>query len=167
MTTGPPGRRCLRPLHRTPFGILLTLGQALARDGFRCAVTGAFDKTLIEHIPELQREQERLNASVVVIETSHIVNEPTTRGIGASERSAVMNMVCPVFESPPESSFAIRSHLFHRRVILLALFPACNSLDLKILICPSRQSAAFIKPGTSCRCNTTFTSRFIVWICHS
>jgi len=68
--------------YHTYFDPLLTLGQALARDGFRCVVTGAFDEASIERIPELQRKQERLNALVLFIKTSHIVNKSATRGAG-------------------------------------------------------------------------------------
>ena len=75
-----------------------------------CSNTGAFDWVSIERVPELQREQERLNASVLSIAASHIVNESTT-------------MVCPV----PESSFATRSRLFPKRAILLVEFPAYSS----------------------------------------
>ena len=116
MIIRPLGRRCVYPVHHTPSNHLLILDQALARDGFRCVVTGAFDEASMECNPELQGWQRRLDALIAVLETSRIVDEPTTQGIGTRERDAMVNRVCPV----TQPSATIRSHLLPRGSALLA-----------------------------------------------
>jgi len=79
------------------------LNQVFARDGYRCVITGLIDRASMKSIAELRRENERLRSAPIGVIACHILNESTTRGIGASE--AVVNEVCTV----AESSISIRS----------------------------------------------------------
>ncbi|KAF9643997.1 hypothetical protein BDM02DRAFT_3122647 [Thelephora ganbajun] len=68
-----------------------TRKKALARDGFRCMITGYFDRRSLKYSAELQRMKETLNGISLNIETSHILNESTTQGVGTGEESSVVN----------------------------------------------------------------------------
>ena len=50
-------------------------------------VTGLFDETSLDDHPELQRENVRLEAMPVVVDTSHILNESMMQGIGPIAQS--------------------------------------------------------------------------------
>ena len=76
--------------------LLLTFDQVLARDGFRCMVTGLFDDTSLNKSTELRSMHENLGGMPVTVETCHILNESTTQGIGTSEKSTVANKVCTI-----------------------------------------------------------------------
>jgi len=68
--------------------------KALARDGFRCMITGAFDYTSTQQNSELDQLCLSLDASTVTVQASHILNESTMQGIdptGSSEESTVTN----------------------------------------------------------------------------
>ena len=107
---GPPGARCAYPTH--PASSLLTIGQVLARDGFRCMVTGMFDDTSMETNHELRKMCKDLKAANTTVEACHILKESTMRGIDparGSEKTTVINKVCAVavprvFCCPPPMS---------------------------------------------------------------
>ncbi|KAF9646068.1 hypothetical protein BDM02DRAFT_3156687 [Thelephora ganbajun] len=65
-----------------------TRKKALARDGFRCMIIGYFDKTSLKYSAELQRMEETLGGIPVHVQTSHILNESTTQGVGMGEESS-------------------------------------------------------------------------------
>ena len=70
----------------------LTFDQALARDGFRCMVTGMFDDTSLNKSAELRSIHESLDGGMpITVETCHILNESTTQGIGTGDKSTVVN----------------------------------------------------------------------------
>jgi hypothetical protein len=94
---GPLGVRCAYPTH--PASSPLTIGQALARDGFRCMVTGMFDGTSMKTNHELRKMCSDLNAFSTTVQASHILNESTMQDIdpaGGSEKTTVINKVCAV-----------------------------------------------------------------------
>lgn len=63
----------------------LTLDQALARDGFRCVLTGMIDKTSLEMNKELVRTVQALHDPVIsIVDVCHIVNESTMQGVDPS-----------------------------------------------------------------------------------
>ncbi|KAF9643148.1 hypothetical protein BDM02DRAFT_3104817 [Thelephora ganbajun] len=74
----------------------ITRKKALARDGFRCMITGLFDVASLGHNVELQHENETLGGMPVAVETSHILNESTTQGVGTSERRSVTHYAAGV-----------------------------------------------------------------------
>ena len=168
MIIGPPERRCVST---TPCTIHLLifcslLNQALARDGFRCVVTGVFDWPSIKCNTELKREcLERLNAPAVDLTTSHIVNEPKTQGARTGWRGAMVNVVRPITRSSSRS--AIRSHFLPSGVILLALCPPYGNLDLETSSRPFRQLVALTKSGIFFRCSTTSITGSNALICRS
>lgn len=49
--------------------------QALARDGYRCMITGMIDETSLGNCVDLQAIQEHDGTSDVTIQTAHILNE--------------------------------------------------------------------------------------------
>ena len=70
--------------------------QALARDGYRCMITGMIDETSLGNCVDLQAIQEHDGTSDVTIQTAHILNEPTMQGtdpVGPSEDSTEANKV--------------------------------------------------------------------------
>ena len=99
--------------------LLLTFDQVLARDGFRCMVTGMFDYASLKKSAELRSIHESLRGGMpITIETCHILNESTKQGIGTSDESAVVDKVCTIVESMIHSP-----HLLPRRSMLLAFWP--------------------------------------------
>ena len=83
--------------------------QLLARDGFRCLVTGNFDERSVLKCHKLDDECVRLGAGPTTIAACHILNEATMQGVdptGASEDIRVINKVCVVIfsslHSPPQ-----------------------------------------------------------------
>ncbi|KAF9645735.1 hypothetical protein BDM02DRAFT_3262713 [Thelephora ganbajun] len=65
--------------------------KALARDGFRCMITGLFDMTSLKHNAELQRRGETLGGMPIVVQASHILSESMTQGIGLNEKGSIAN----------------------------------------------------------------------------
>jgi hypothetical protein len=86
--------------------------QALARDGFRCMVTGMFDYTSIRKSPELKKMCSDQKTTSATVQACHILNESTMQGIdpsGGSEKTTVVNRVRAVAVSrvlryPPPTS---------------------------------------------------------------
>lgn len=68
---------------------LLTFDQALARDDFRCVISGWFDRTSIRECVELQNKQQRLNGITTVTPT-HILNGLATQDAQADRTAGVM-----------------------------------------------------------------------------
>lgn len=94
------------------------LAQALARDGFRCVITGFFDATSLQSNTELQRQKTEQGGVTIPITPCHILNESTTQGTGTNEKGTVVNKVCTI----AESSISIRSHPLPRHIIPLILW---------------------------------------------
>ncbi|KAG6375726.1 hypothetical protein JVT61DRAFT_2571 [Boletus reticuloceps] len=68
--------------------------MALARDGFRCMVTGMLNRGSADDCQVLADEAESGDINVVTVEAAHILNESTTQGIdpeGISEGTAAVN----------------------------------------------------------------------------
>ncbi|KAF9654326.1 hypothetical protein BDM02DRAFT_3106658 [Thelephora ganbajun] len=68
--------------------------KALARDDYRCILTGMFDRTSLRFSRELDQLRRGLDATFTTIQACHILNESTMQGIdptGASEDTAVMS----------------------------------------------------------------------------
>jgi len=89
---GPPGVKCAYSRHIVPSPLIL--GQALARDGYRCTLTGVFYRTSIPQNRELKRLCDDIPSTTV--QACHILNESTAQGIdftGSGEITAV-NEVC-------------------------------------------------------------------------
>ena len=94
--TGPPGVRCVYP---TYCGFPAHTQQALARDGFRCMVTGLFDRTSMEKSPALKQLCVDLGATYTAVHARHILSESTMQGVdpaGDSEKAATVNKVCSI-----------------------------------------------------------------------
>jgi hypothetical protein len=76
--------------------------QALARDGYRCMLTGMFDRTSLKCNRELRQQCDDLpGATATTVQACHILNESTMRGIdptGASDVDTVTNKVCTFTE---------------------------------------------------------------------
>ena len=115
---GPPGVKCAYLTYSVPF--LLIFCQALARDGFRCMLTGMFDLTSTKKNEELAQLCDTMGAFSVVVQTSHILNESTMQDIdpqGGGEKVTVLNkaratdtsrvLCCP----PSPTSFSRRNML--------------------------------------------------------
>ena len=62
----------------------LTLDQALARDGFRCVLTGTFDRGSLRRNSELSREAEAPDSMMGTVNTCHTPNESTMQDIDPS-----------------------------------------------------------------------------------
>jgi hypothetical protein len=79
--------------------------QALARDGYRCLLTGTFDWTSMKKNRQLSEERARLGIGVGPVEACHILSESTMQGVdstGVNDDVHVMNKVCAVnFSSLP------------------------------------------------------------------
>jgi len=54
--------------------------QALARDGFRCIITGMFDSGLLEKSAAMRDMSKRDGANGVVVRPCHILSESMTQG---------------------------------------------------------------------------------------
>ncbi|KAF9645778.1 hypothetical protein BDM02DRAFT_3189404 [Thelephora ganbajun] len=65
--------------------------KALARDGFRCMITGFFDKTSLKYSAELRRRKETLGGMPIIVKTSHILSESTTQGVGLNTKGSIAN----------------------------------------------------------------------------
>ncbi|KAG6375712.1 hypothetical protein JVT61DRAFT_3287 [Boletus reticuloceps] len=68
--------------------------RALARDGFRCMVTGMLDRSSVGGCQVLLDEAQREDINAVTVEAVHILNESTMQGIepeGISEDTAAVN----------------------------------------------------------------------------
>ena len=82
--------------HHSFFALLLMFDQALARDGFRCIITGMIDQKSFEDNAALRDVTNRDGASIATVNACHILNESTMQGTdpaGISEDSAVINKV--------------------------------------------------------------------------
>ena len=82
--------------HRSFFALLLIFDQALARDGFRCMITGMINRKSFESSAALRDVAKRDGASKTIINACHILNESTMQGTdpaGISEDSSVINKV--------------------------------------------------------------------------
>ena len=75
----------------------LILDQVLARDGFRCVLTGTFNMANLEENSELARMAEASpNFGVSTVVTCHILNESTMQGVdprGDGKGGSVVNKV--------------------------------------------------------------------------
>ena len=60
---------------------LLMFDQALARDGYRCMITGMFDRGSLKRSAALRKIAESEGVNGVTIHACHILNESTTQGI--------------------------------------------------------------------------------------
>ena len=58
--------------------MFLIYNQALARDGYRCVVTGIFNEASVERFPKLVQSS---NDTVLSLEAAHIFNESMMQGI--------------------------------------------------------------------------------------
>jgi hypothetical protein len=72
----------------------------LARDGYRCMITGLFDEESYKRCAELRTIARRDNVYKVVVQTSQILKESTMQGIdpaGTDEEGPMVNKVrfCP------------------------------------------------------------------------
>ena len=70
--------------------------QALARDGYRCMITGMIDETSLRHCADLRTIQKRGGTNAVTVQTAHILNESTMQGTdpaGTSENSAEVSFI--------------------------------------------------------------------------
>jgi len=56
--------------------------QALARDGFRCIITGMINQKSLESSAALRGVAKRDGASMATIKACHILNESTMQGTG-------------------------------------------------------------------------------------
>lgn len=82
----------------SPAGCLVPddFNQALARDRYRCMVTGMLDYGSVRHCQALKDEAEREHVTVATIETAHILNESTMQGVdseGTGKVGATENKV--------------------------------------------------------------------------
>ncbi|KAF8445072.1 hypothetical protein L210DRAFT_3476143 [Boletus edulis BED1] len=71
--------------------------MALARDGFRCMVTGMLNRSSVDGCPVLLDEAQREDINMVTVEAAHILNESTMHGIdpeGISEGFPAVNKTC-------------------------------------------------------------------------
>ena len=94
--TGPPGVRCVYPIY---YGFPAHTQQALARDGFRCMVTGLFDRTSMRQSRTLKQSCVDLGAASATVQACHILSESTMQGVdpaGDSENAATVNKVCGI-----------------------------------------------------------------------
>ena len=69
------------------------------RDGFRCMLTGYFDRASVERSPALAQQCNDADCGVITVDACHILNEPTMQDIDhamVSENSAGTNKVCAV-----------------------------------------------------------------------
>jgi len=81
---------------RSFFALFLMFDQALARDGFRCIITGMINETSLESNAALRDILKRDGASMATINACHILNDSTMQGTdpaGISGESAVTNKV--------------------------------------------------------------------------
>ena len=74
------GRKVCIISHRPFFAPLLMFDQALARDGFRCIITGMFDSGSLKKSEAMRDMAKRDGANGVVICPCHILSESTTQG---------------------------------------------------------------------------------------
>jgi len=76
---------------------LLMLGQALARDGYRCMLTGMFDDASLDLSHELRELRAQAGAVRSTIQACHILGESTMQNVdpaGGGEQRATMHKVC-------------------------------------------------------------------------
>ncbi|KAH0827303.1 hypothetical protein J3R83DRAFT_3927, partial [Lanmaoa asiatica] len=76
--------------HNPLFALFLAFNQALARDGYRRMITGLFNVNSLLHCAELRAIAKRDHVMGVTVQTCHILNESTMRGInltGISKQS--------------------------------------------------------------------------------
>ena len=112
---------------------LLILEQAFARDGFRCALTGTFDKVSVrvnsEVAHELEAESDTFWRDTVI--ACHIVKESAMQGVdpsGDGEGGSGVNEVWDIGLPIPLHNL----HLSSRHIISPMLLPFLNALDLRI-----------------------------------
>jgi len=81
---------------RSFFALFLMFDQALARDGFRCIITGMINKKSLQSNAALRDIAKRDGASTAQVNACHILNESTMQGTdpaGISGESAVTSKV--------------------------------------------------------------------------
>ena len=86
-------RRMVRVLYNSFPPLSLTFSQALARDDYRCMITGMYDRESLSHCSAIAS---RGRICTAIIQTCHILKESTTQGIshsGIDEDSKVVNEV--------------------------------------------------------------------------
>ena len=107
--------------------LMLTFNKALARDDFRCMVTGMLDRTLARRCQPLLDASLRERIKLGEVQTAHILNESTMQGIdpeGASKEGATMNKVrFPHYgSSPPFHSCIIQTQFAASAMAILDSF---------------------------------------------
>ena len=78
------------------FALFLMFDQALARDGFRCMITGMINQKSLESNAALRDIAKRDGANMVKVNACYNLNESAMQGTdpaGISEESAVINKV--------------------------------------------------------------------------
>jgi len=70
-----------------PFSALLMSNQALARDGYRCMVSGMFNESSLKKSATLQVMAKRDGANRISVHACHILSESTTQGIDPESTS--------------------------------------------------------------------------------
>jgi hypothetical protein len=65
-------------------------GQALARDGFQCVITGWFDETSLDECVELRSKQEHLGSMPITVRPTHILNGLAMQGTQADHTAGVL-----------------------------------------------------------------------------
>lgn len=106
---------------------MLMFNKALARDGFRCMVTGMLDRGSVRRCQPLLHESLRKGIRVIEVETAHILNEPTMQGIdpegGGKEGVTMNNVWFPHYvSSPPFYSCIIQTHYVTGAMAILDSF---------------------------------------------
>lgn len=89
-STGDDGRTARRRVCDSYLTVSsLTLSQALARDGYRCMITGAIDRSSFTSNKALREISKRDGISVTWLEASHIFSESTAQGIDSAGAGTV------------------------------------------------------------------------------
>ena len=101
--------------------------EALARDDYRCMITGLLDENSVSHCVELQAIAARDRTCSVTIQTCHILSESTTQDVdpmGISEDSAAAKKVRfhQQVPSPPLHSTVIQTHYASGTIAILKSF---------------------------------------------
>ena len=119
--------------------------KALARDDFRCMVTGMLDHRSVGHCQALLHESLNEDITMSEIQTAHIFNGSTLQGIdpeGGGKEGATMNKV------PSLCRVLHFAHALSRLVMrLLALWPYWSPLDSQNSLRLSDNQGVFTKSG--------------------
>lgn len=107
----------------------LILGQALARDGFQCVLTGMFNEVSLMSNSDLAREAEASGNPVIgTVITCHIMNESTMQGVdpsGDGKGDSVVNKVRAIGLPTPFHNL----HLSSRQIMPPMLLAFLSALD--------------------------------------